>query len=197
MPTITECKHCTVPVANGDECQFCIEYHPPTALDARVPRRAYNDQVDGERRETAAGPEKDWDDVKHSNDYSTYVAFGKELNARHCPLPEGAKTDSYWSRMDANGVRTRELYWDDFGVEGSDEACVGIVGEQYSDGRILSCIDIHLADEAGPQNISVDVARGLLVALQSAIARYDEIEASLNQGQSIEDRVAGLERDCH
>lgn len=34
MAQTTECKHCTVPTADGsDVCAFCKEYTPPTAVE--------------------------------------------------------------------------------------------------------------------------------------------------------------------
>lgn len=36
MPSISECRHCTVPTTEGDVCTFCADYTPPAPRNERL-----------------------------------------------------------------------------------------------------------------------------------------------------------------
>lgn len=114
---------------------------------------------------------------------SAYARLGEANDAlwAHIRLPEGARTTCYWSPMpdDPEGRYWRDLqWWED---NDSDEASVGIAGNQYSDDLIDREIYVIFDNDARGSIATSAAARELAAHLIEAADRLDAIDRQVGQ----------------
>lgn len=114
---------------------------------------------------------------------SAYERLGEANNAlwAHISLPEGARTTCYWSPKtdDPEGRYWRDLEW--WEHYDSDDATVGIAGNQFSDGRIDREIYVIFENDARGSIATSDAARKLAAHLVEVADRLDVVDRQLGQ----------------